>query len=212
MTTAALDLDVLRAERCVAIVRGTSVEHFLRTAQTLVQAGVHVLEFPLTTLGVLAALRPIVDELGAGAHVGTGSVTTVAEAKASFEAGAQFLVTPNLNLEVLQYAGSVGLPILVGAFSPTEIFTAWNAGATAVKLFPASLGGPKYMGELNRGPFPNIPLIPTGGVKIADVPDYLQAGAVAFGMGGDLLGSAPNGGSQDDLRSRIQKFRASITR
>ena len=209
MTTAArVDLELLTAVRCVAIVRGATTEHFAATARTLVGAGLPVLEFPLTTPGVLAALPSIVEDLGPAAHVGAGSVTTLAEARSAVEAGAQFLVTPNLDLAVVAYAGSLGLATVVGAFSPTEIVTAWNAGATAVKLFPASVGGPRYVKELRGGPFPHIPLVPTGSVTIADVPAFLEAGAVAFGMGGDLLGSAPHGGSQDDLRTRVDAFRA----
>lgn len=207
--TAALDLDLLRAGRCVAIVRGKSPEHFAQTARTLVAAGIGILEFPLTTPGVLAVIRSIAEELGSGAHVGAGSVRTVDEAAAAAGAGARFLVTPNLDLAVIEYARRHDLPAIVGAFSPTEIFTAWTCGATAVKLFPASVGGPGYVRELTSGPFPGIPLVPAGGVQIADVPAFLAAGAVAFGMGGSLLGSAPDGGSQGDLRARIEAFRAS---
>ncbi len=211
MTAVSLDVDLLRNERCVAIVRGTSVQHFSATAHTLVDCGIQVLEFPLTTPGVLSALRPIIDDLGPEACVGTGSVTSVDKARASFDAGAQFLVTPNLDLPVIEYATEVGLPILVGAFSPTEIFTAWEAGATAVKLFPATLGGPRYLRELTRGPFPTIPLVPTGGVTMADIPLFLAAGAVAFGMGGTLLGDAPDGGLLEDLRLRIRDFRKAVS-
>jgi 2-dehydro-3-deoxyphosphogluconate aldolase/(4S)-4-hydroxy-2-oxoglutarate aldolase len=208
---AVFDLDLLRAARCIAIVRGTSPEHFASTARTLIGSGVGVFEFPLTTPGVLAALPPIIEEFGTDAHVGIGSVTTLDEAKAAVEVGAQFLVTPNMDLAVIEYARSLDLPAVIGAFSPTEIVTAWNAGATAVKLFPASVGGPGYVRELMRGPFPEIPLVPTGGVKITDVPAFLDAGAVAVGMAGALLGSAPDGGSQDELRSRIQAFQASVS-
>lgn len=202
-----LDLDLLRAERCVAIIRAHSVEHLAATARTLLSAGVKIMEFPLTTPGVLAILPSILDELGNDAQIGVGSVTTVDEARAACDAGTQFLVTPNLNPEVIIAAQQAGRPILVGAFSPTEIAAAWQAGATAVKLFPASIGGPGYVSELAQGPFPNIPLVPTGGVAIEDVPDFLAAGATAFGMGGSLLGSAASGGSAEDLRKRVQTFR-----
>ena len=208
MTPPRLDLDLLRTLRCVAIIRGDTPEHFATTARTLVDAGLPVLEFPLTTPGVLAALPSIVDDLGSAAHVGAGSVTTLDEARAAVDAGAQFLVTPSLDLAVIEYAVGVSLPVVVGAFSPTEIVTAWNAGATAVKLFPASVGGPGYVRELHNGPFPHIPLVPTGGVTIEDVPAFLQAGATAFGMGGALLGSAPHGGPQEDLHLRIKAFRS----
>lgn len=209
-TTTAVDLELLRAERCVAIVRGKSVEHFGVTARTLVGAGVRVLEFPLTTPGVLRKLPEIIDDLGADAQVGIGTVTTLAQARESCRAGARFLVTPTVSVAVIEYARSVEVPILAGAFSPTEIFTAFSAGATAVKLFPASLGGPSYVRELLSGPFPEIPLIPTGGVTIGDIPAFLDAGALAFGMGGSLLGSAPNGGDLGELRDRVHRFRAAV--
>jgi 2-dehydro-3-deoxyphosphogluconate aldolase/(4S)-4-hydroxy-2-oxoglutarate aldolase len=209
-TIAPLDLDLLSVVRCAAIVRGATTEHFAITGRTLVDAGLPVLEFPLTTPGVLATLPSIVEGLGAEAHVGAGSVTTLDEAKAAVDAGARFLVTPNLELAVIEYARSVPVPTVVGAFSPTEIVTAWRAGATVVKLFPASVGGPDYVKELRAGPFPQIPLVPTGGVRIEDVPAFLQAGATAFGMGGALLGSAAHGGSQDDLRVRAAAFRAAV--
>lgn len=203
-----LDLGLLKQQRCVAIVRGDTVSHFAATARTLVESGIAILEFPLTTCGVLAALPDIAADLGPEAYVGTGSVVTLDQAKASFDSGSRFLVTPNLNVPVIEYARSVNLPILAGAFSPTEIFTAWTAGATAVKLFPGSLGGPGYVRELTRGPFPDIPLVPTGGVQISQVRQFLDAGAVAFGMGGSLLGEAPHGGSQEDLKLRCEQFRA----
>jgi 2-dehydro-3-deoxyphosphogluconate aldolase/(4S)-4-hydroxy-2-oxoglutarate aldolase len=211
-TKTAFDLDLLRAQRCVAIIRGTTTEHFACTAATVIDAGIRILEFPLTTPDVLSRLREIIETLDPDSWIGTGSVTTVAQAQASYEAGAQFLVTPNLNTAVIDYARSVGMPILAGAFSPTEVFTAWDAGATAVKLFPASLAGPGYVRELQSGPFPNIPLIPTGGVTLGDIPAFLEAGALAFGMGGTLLGSAPSGGDQGELRSRISEFHAAVTR
>lgn len=211
-TTAPLDLELLRAVRCVAIVRATTAEHLAATARTLVDGGLCVLEFPLTTPGVLAALPTIVEDLGPDARVGVGSVTNADEAAAAAAAGAQFLVTPNLDTAVIAHARRAELPIVVGAFSPTEIVTAWRSGATAVKLFPASVGGPGYVRELCRGPFPTIPLVPTGGVRIADVPAFLEAGAVAFGMGGDLLGSTPRDGDQAGLRTRIAAFRAAASR
>jgi 2-dehydro-3-deoxyphosphogluconate aldolase/(4S)-4-hydroxy-2-oxoglutarate aldolase len=206
--TTALDLDVLRTERIVAIIRGTSVAHFAATATTLVDEGIRVLEFPLTTPEVLDAVAPLAEDLGSTVHVGVGSVTTLQQAIAAREAGAAFLVSPNVDPAVIAYARSVRLPMLAGAFSPTEVVSAWNAGATAVKLFPASLGGPGYVRELVRGPFPDLPLIPTGGVAPSDVADYLDAGAVAFGLGGSLVGDAADGGDLTELRRRVDRFRA----
>ncbi|MET0451228.1 MAG: bifunctional 4-hydroxy-2-oxoglutarate aldolase/2-dehydro-3-deoxy-phosphogluconate aldolase [Mycobacterium sp.] len=201
-----LDLDFIRAQRCIAIVRGTSTAHFDETARTLVSSGVRMLEFPLTTPGVLDALQSVAEEHTGSAYVGAGSVTTMAGARAAHAAGAQFLVTPNFDSAVVKYARSVNIPVFAGALTPTEIHAAWAAGATAVKVFPASLGGPGYIRELRNGPYPEIPLIPTGGVAIADVPAFLAAGALALGMGSALLGSATDGGAQSALRVRVADF------
>lgn len=204
-----LTLDVLKAERCVAILRAQTTEHFVSTARTLAQGGIHVLEFPLTTEGALNELPRVIDELGPDAFVGVGTVTTVDQARASIAAGAHYLVTPTVDVAVIECARQADVPILVGALSPTEILTAWTAGATAVKLFPASIGTPQYLKDL-RGPFPDIPIVPTGGVRMDDLRPFLDAGAIAFGMGGALVGSAPDGGSQDDLRERIRVFRQAV--
>jgi 2-dehydro-3-deoxyphosphogluconate aldolase / (4S)-4-hydroxy-2-oxoglutarate aldolase len=206
-----LDLDLIREQRCIAIIRAHSTDHFASTARTLADAGIGLIEFPLTTPGILATLPAIVAELGSQAHVGVGSVTTVDLAAAAHHAGAAFLVTPNFAPAVVEYAKDAGLPILVGAFSPTEVFAAWSAGATAVKLFPASIGGPGYVRELISGPYPDIPLVPTGGVEISDIPAYLEAGAVAFGLGGALLGSAGGQGPSDDLQTRVRNLRTAVT-
>jgi 2-dehydro-3-deoxyphosphogluconate aldolase/(4S)-4-hydroxy-2-oxoglutarate aldolase len=207
-----LDVSLLREQRCVAIIRARTTDHFATTAMTLADSGIGILEFPLTTPGVLAALPPIVAELRSRAHVGVGSVTTVDLAVAAHRAGAGFLVSPNFDPAVIAYANEVGLPILAGAFTPSEVFAAWRAGATAVKLFPASVGGPRYVRELIAGPYPDIPLIPTGGVEIADIPEYLAAGAIAFGLGSSLLGAAADGGSPVDLRERVASLQAAVAR
>lgn len=205
-----LDLDLIREQGCIAIIRAASTKHFASTAHTLADAGIGLIEFPLTTPGVLTALPAIIADVGPKAHIGVGSVTAVELAAAAHDAGAAFLVTPNFNPDVVGYAREAGLPIVVGAFSPTEVVSAWSAGATAVKLFPASLGGPDYVRELVYGPYPDIPLIPTGGVEIADIPAYLEAGAIAFGLGGSLLGSAGDEGPCGDLRDRVHSLRTAF--
>jgi 2-dehydro-3-deoxyphosphogluconate aldolase/(4S)-4-hydroxy-2-oxoglutarate aldolase len=201
------DAEFVGSQKCIAIIRGRTVAHFADTARTMVQSGIRLLEFPLTTAGVCDVLPHVVAEHRDTAYVGAGTVTTLERAQAAHEAGAQFLVTPNLDLAVVDYARKVALPIFVGALTPTEIHSAWQAGATAIKLFPASIGGPTYLEELRGGPFPDIPLIPTGGVDNTNAQAYLNAGALALGMGSALLGSAPNGGSQEELRVRIADFR-----
>jgi 2-dehydro-3-deoxyphosphogluconate aldolase / (4S)-4-hydroxy-2-oxoglutarate aldolase len=202
----ALDVEFLGVQKVIAIIRAQTTQYLAASARSLVGSGVTVLEFPLTTPGVLDVIGSVAEELAESAHVGAGSVTTLENAREAHGAGAKFLVTPNVVPAVIEYARNAGLPIFAGAFSPSEIHDAWTAGATAVKLFPASLGGPDYVRELIRGPYPDIPLIPTGGVDIAAVPDYLDAGALALGMGSALLGSAPDGGSVDELHLRVREF------
>ncbi|MGV9863482.1 bifunctional 4-hydroxy-2-oxoglutarate aldolase/2-dehydro-3-deoxy-phosphogluconate aldolase [Rhodococcus koreensis] len=210
--TATLDTDILRSDGCVAILRASTTDHFPATVRTLVEADLRIMEISLTTPGALASIRQLVDTLPTDVYLGAGTVTTVDAARAAADAGAQYLVTPNTSVPVIEYAHAVGLPILVGALTPTEIFTAWEAGATAVKVFPASVGGPEYCRALTSGPYPDIPLVPTGGVDLSDAHAYLQAGAVALGMAGSLLGSAPEGGSQAELAARIREFRTATAR
>ncbi|MWK34942.1 bifunctional 4-hydroxy-2-oxoglutarate aldolase/2-dehydro-3-deoxy-phosphogluconate aldolase [Actinomadura sp. J1-007] len=205
-----LDLDMLRENGCVAILRADSTEHFPATTRTLVDCGVHLMEFSLTTPGALAAVRELAGTLPGRVQLGVGTVTTVAQAEAAADAGARFLVTPVTNVQVIEYARRVSLPILAGALTPTEVFTAWTAGATAVKVFPAGLGGPAYIRSLSD-PFPDIPLVPTGGVGLSEAPAYLAAGAAAVGMGGPLLGSAPKGGSLTELAERVEKLRSACS-
>ncbi|WP_103340782.1 bifunctional 4-hydroxy-2-oxoglutarate aldolase/2-dehydro-3-deoxy-phosphogluconate aldolase [Amycolatopsis sp. CA-126428] len=206
----ALSVADLRASRCVAIARGSQARHCAKTAQVLVESGIPVVEFPLTTPGVLAALPEVLDAAGPAAFVGVGSVVTVADAEASAAAGARFLVTPIVEPAVLGFAVEARIPVIAGAYTPTEISLAWQAGAAAVKVFPAVAGGPPLVGQLVSGPFPSIPLVPTGGVSLAGAPDYLRAGAVAVGLGSALLGDVLESGEFEALRARVAGFRASL--
>ncbi|MEV0199193.1 bifunctional 4-hydroxy-2-oxoglutarate aldolase/2-dehydro-3-deoxy-phosphogluconate aldolase [Nonomuraea sp. NPDC050691] len=184
-------LDVLRRRRLLAIVRGRDPEASVRTAHVLVEEGIDVLEVSLSGAGALDVIARLHAELGTSATLGAGTVLTEAEADAAVEAGARFVVTPAMSAGAAR-ALSLGVPALVGALTPTEVWHAWEAGATAVKVFPASLGGPGYLAAL-RDPYPSIPLIPVGGVTAEQVRPYLEAGAVAVGVGSPLTGDAPHG-------------------
>ncbi|WP_217708779.1 bifunctional 4-hydroxy-2-oxoglutarate aldolase/2-dehydro-3-deoxy-phosphogluconate aldolase [Nonomuraea rhodomycinica] len=184
-------LDVLRRRRLLAIVRGRDPEAAVRTAHVLVEEGIDVLEVSLSGAGALDVIARLHAELGASVTLGAGTVLTEAEADAALEAGARFVVTPAMSAGAAR-ALSLGVPALVGALTPTEVWHAWQAGATAVKVFPASLGGPGYLSAL-RDPFPSIPLIPVGGVTAEQIRPYLEAGAVAVGVGSPLTGDAPHG-------------------
>lgn len=141
----------------------------------------------------------------AGAPVGAGSIGSAAEARVFGEAGAAFLVSPGVMPEVVRVAVELGIPAVPGALSPTEIATALGAGATAVKLFPASLGGPGYLRVL-RGPFPDVRFVPTGGIELADVRSWLDAGATCVGLGSALVGATPPA-APGDLRALTERAR-----
>ena len=190
----------------IAILRGESADSLEATIDTLITAGIEILEVTLTTPGAAAAIT------GARlrhprAFIGAGTVLTAAGVQAADDAGAQFLVSPDTNVEVLAAATRAALPALPGAFSATEILLAWRNGAMAVKVFPARSLGPGYITDVHA-PLPEIPLIAVGGVGLTDVRAYLDAGVIAVGIGSPLLGDALAGGSQTELKLRARAFLA----
>lgn len=198
--------DVLARKRLMAIVRGDDPEACERTAEVLVDAGVTLLEVSLTSPDAVGVIGRITSALGSAAHVGAGTLLTAADARAVRDAGAAFAVTPALG-EGMTTAVDLGMPVLAGALSATEVLAAHRAGAAAVKLFPAGSLGPDYVRALGD-PFPGIGLVPVGGVGLADVPRYFEAGALAVGVGNPLAGDAPRGGDLAALRDRAAEFLA----
>ena len=192
--------------RLMAIIRGTDPVACERTAEVLVASGVRLLEVSLTSADALGVLTRICAKLGSAACVGAGTVLTAEDAKNARDAGAVFAVTPALGAGV-DTALELGMPVLAGAMTPTEALAAHRAGATAVKLFPASSLGPRYVKALGD-PFPGLGLVPVGGVGLTDVPEYLNAGALAVGVGSPLTGDAPHGGDLEALRERTARFLA----
>jgi 2-dehydro-3-deoxyphosphogluconate aldolase / (4S)-4-hydroxy-2-oxoglutarate aldolase len=199
-------LDALRSRRLLAIIRGTDPGAAVRSALTLAEEGVSLIEVSLTTADAFGVISRARAELGADVDVGAGTVVTAEDASRARNAGAGFVVTPAI-VPGLQAAAERGLPLLCGALSPTEVVTAVQHGAVAVKLFPASLGGARYLRAL-RDPFPTVPFVPVGGVDADAAREYLAAGAVAVGVGSPLLGDAASGGSLSDLRVRTRRFLA----
>jgi 2-dehydro-3-deoxyphosphogluconate aldolase/(4S)-4-hydroxy-2-oxoglutarate aldolase len=155
-----------------------------------------VLAFEITlNEPVEGALRAIesVAARATGLAIGAGTVLSIEAAQLAIDAGATFLVMPHTDPELVGWAAERGIPTLPGAFTPTEILAAWGAGAAAVKLFPASVAGPAFVREC-RGPFPDIPLVPSGGVTVQSAGDFIRAGAIAVGVGSWLIGDgAPAG-------------------
>ena len=175
----------------------------------LVEEGILSLELTLTTPGLLDALTELVDRYANTADVGVGTVLTESEAQRALDSGAQYLVTPTMNLPVIQLAVESRIAIFPGGLTPSELAVGWDAGATAVKIFPAQTVGAGYLKHL-RGPFPDLEAIPSGGVDLDATHQWLAAGAAAVSLGGPLLGDALKGGDLAALRDRCRAVRAVI--
>jgi 2-dehydro-3-deoxyphosphogluconate aldolase/(4S)-4-hydroxy-2-oxoglutarate aldolase len=194
--------NVLRTTRLVGIVRGDGVGRTRDAVRVLFDSGVRLVEVSLTGPGALEAISSL--EVPDGCWLGAGTVRTAAQAAAAIAAGATFAVSPALSGSAAACV-EAGLPLLAGALTPTEVETALSLGVEAVKLFPASLGGPAYLSAL-RQPFPDVPFVPVGGVGVAEAEAYLAAGAVAVGVGSPLVGDAASGGDLTALAERAARF------
>lgn len=170
----------------VAIIRSPSSDQLVEVAEALVAGGIDVLEVTFTVpdaLGVLSAVRK---KLGDRVLLGAGTVLDSETARAALLAGAEYIVTPTVNPKVIELCRRYDKVVMPGAFTPTEVLTAWEAGADAVKLFPAEIGGPAHLKAL-KGPFPQIRILPTGGVNLETLGDFVKAGACAVGLGSALV-------------------------
>jgi len=178
--------DRLRAAKIVAIIRLDEYSRAVEVAQALAAGGITTLEFTLTGKGAIAAIESVRSALGSAVCVGIGTVLRAEEAHAAIDAGAEFLVTPALRPAVIDVAVKRSTLILSGGLTPTELLTAYEAGAEMVKLFPARLANPAYLKDL-LAPMPFLQVVPTGGVSAENARAYLDAGAVAVGIGGNLV-------------------------
>ncbi len=192
----------------IAILRATSAKHLVAVAETLRAAGIRAVEFTLTTPGAYDAPATFTAD---GMALGAGTVTTPEEARRAVEAGAGYLISPAVCLDVIAEARTLGVPVLPGAYTPTEVLSAWRAGADLVKLFPAATGGVAHLKAI-RAPLPDIPLVPTGGIGLDDAAAYLDAGARAVGIGAPLIGDACETGDLDALRTRADALIERIRR
>jgi 2-dehydro-3-deoxyphosphogluconate aldolase/(4S)-4-hydroxy-2-oxoglutarate aldolase len=191
----------LKRQRVLAIVRGHDADGCFHAAMTLLDEGLNLLEVSLSgrdALSVIARLRKAAPD----ALVGAGTVLTDEQVRRVHDSGARFVVTPGLAPSVAS-AGAIGLPVLCGALTPSEVLEATRLGAAAVKVFPASALGPQYIAALGA-PLPHICLVAVGGVGVDDIDAYLDAGAVAVGLGSPLLGDAPDGGDLSGLKRRTR--------
>ena len=176
-------------DKCIiAVVRADSGgDDLVRVVEAVAEGGVHCIEVTMTTPGALACIETAAKRLaGADALLGVGSVLDAETCRMAILAGAEYVVTPTLSAPTIQMARRYGKPVIAGAYTPTEILTAWEQGSDLVKVFPASVGGPGYLKAI-KGPLPQIPLVPTGGVKLENVGEFLKAGAAALAVGGNLV-------------------------
>lgn len=191
--------EAIASSGVIAIARGVDAAKVSAIGLALLRGGVSALELTLNEPedAALDSIREVATRFaGSDLLLGAGTVLSVASAQRAVDAGARFIVSPNTDPELTTWAAKHGIPVFPGAFTTTEILAAWRAGATAVKLFPASVAGPAGVREI-RGPLPNIPLIPTGGVSAETAGGFIQAGAVAVGVGGWLIGNAKPGGVRE---------------
>lgn len=200
--------DGIVAGGVVAIGRRVDPSRAVGVGEALAAGGVRAFEITLNepeaeALGALEAVAA--RAAGMGLEIGAGTVLSIEAARRAIDAGATFLVMPHLDPELVAWAAERSVPVLPGCATPTEVLTAWRAGAAAVKVFPASVAGPAFVREL-RGPFPEIPLLPTGGVTLETAPAFIAAGAIGVGMGGWLVGDAEPAG----VRLRATQIVAAI--
>jgi 2-dehydro-3-deoxyphosphogluconate aldolase / (4S)-4-hydroxy-2-oxoglutarate aldolase len=188
----------------IAIVRFHDGGDLCGTVDALVRGGIEAIELTIDTPGALAAVAEAAE---AGRNVGVGTVLTADEVRASAAAGARFVVSPALVPEVIEIALELGLEPLPGVYTATELLRAIAAGARAVKLFPASAGGPGYLKAL-RGPFPAVPIVPTGGIRIDEIAAYLDAGATSVALGSELVGRTAPATDAELERIETQAARA----
>lgn len=190
----------------VGILRGISPGMFGNVMKASFDAGLEAIEITMNTPGAPGILEENRKHVSDGQWLGMGTIRNMSEARTAFDAGAMFFVTPNVDTQVIEFAVSRHIPIIAGALTPTEVYTAWHAGADMVKVFPAGVFGPKYIKDLH-GPFDDVPLVAVGGVSITNVRDYLNAGAVAVGVGNILFGAqALKDGSFQEIGDHVQKF------
>ncbi|MFJ4223096.1 bifunctional 4-hydroxy-2-oxoglutarate aldolase/2-dehydro-3-deoxy-phosphogluconate aldolase [Microbacterium sp. NPDC089695] len=203
-------LDRARSTGVLAVLRAPSPEAALEASEAIIRGGVTGIEVTFSTPDAPAVIRELVARHGDAAYIGAGTVTTTEQATAAADAGAEFLVSPGTLPALTRTMLDTGRVVMTGAMTPTEVMGAIELGVDVVKIFPASLGGPSYLGAL-RGPFPDATLMPTGGVTPDNLADWFRAGALAVGAGGDLANGASIANADwADLEQRAARFAAAL--
>ena len=187
-----MKLDILNRlyqEAIVAILRADTGDGLLQVADAIKAGGLSIIEVTMTTPNALDVIRQASEQLGDDVYFGAGSVLDAETARLAILAGARFIVTPTMKVEVIRVCNRYSVPVVIGCYTPTEVQTAWEQGADLVKLFPASQGGLAHMKAL-KAPLPQVEFVPTGGINLDNASDYLRAGAFAIGIGSALVSHA----------------------
>src|SRR4051812_10394869 len=195
----------------VPVIRASSSREALMAAEAVAEGGIPIVEITMTVPGAVDVIRELAKSNSSGILIGAGTVLDAESARRCRDAGAQFLVSPALNVETIEFATRENLLIMAGALAPTGIVKTWKGGAEFVKVFPCGqVGGAKYIKAI-KGPLPQIPLVPTGGVNLSTAAEFLEAGAEALGVGGELVqAEALKSGKPEIIVEAARKFVAIV--
>jgi 2-dehydro-3-deoxyphosphogluconate aldolase/(4S)-4-hydroxy-2-oxoglutarate aldolase len=203
-------LNTIRETGVIAIMRAQSSDQLIAAADAIKKGGVSVIEVTMTTPGALGVIAAAKQRYGSEVAFGAGSVLDPETGRAAILAGADFVVSPILNLGLIELCNRYGVPTVPGCFSPTEVITGWEAGADLIKLFPASFGGPDLVKAI-LAPLPQVQIIPVGGVNLDTAADFIRKGAVALGVGSSLVSQKLlDSGDMDELTRRAAAFVAEV--
>jgi 2-dehydro-3-deoxyphosphogluconate aldolase/(4S)-4-hydroxy-2-oxoglutarate aldolase len=206
-------LRTIREVGIVPVVRAPSADLALQAVEAIYQGGVRAAEITMTVPGAVGVLEKLAGRFGGKILIGAGTVLDPETARVCMLAGAEFIVSPSLRLATIEICKRYSVAVCPGALTPTEVLAAWEAGADLVKIFPCgNMGGAKYIKSL-KGPFPQIEMIPTGGVNLDTIGDFLKAGACAAGVGGELVDmQSMKEGRFDVLEERARQFLTAIVK
>jgi 2-dehydro-3-deoxyphosphogluconate aldolase/(4S)-4-hydroxy-2-oxoglutarate aldolase len=196
----------------VAIMRAKSSDQLLKAAEAVLAGGVRAIEVTMTTPDALEVIKQATSQFGTEVLFGVGSVLDPETARSAILAGAQFVVCPTLKVETIEMCKRYSIPVMPGAYTPTEILTAWEAGANVVKVFPASTGGPAYIKAI-KAPLPQICLSAVGGVNVENTADFFKAGVDVVGVGGELVNQKLlDARDFGEITTRARRFRAEVVK
>lgn len=199
-------LDIICETGIIAIVRAQSSDQLIAAADAIKKGGIKAIEVTMTTPGALGVIAEARERYGSDVIFGAGSVLDPETGRAAILAGASFVVSPTLNFELIELCNRYAIPVVPGCYSPTEIINGWEAGADLIKLFPASVGGPRLVQAI-LAPLPQVRIVPVGGVDLDTAADFIRKGATALGVGSSLVNQKLlDAGDMDELTRRAAAF------